>query len=1020
MVIAGPGTGKTSILTVRIANILQKTDASPDSILALSFTESGAYSMRRKLVEIIGGAAYRVGIFTFHGFANRIIEQFGESFPRIIGGRPATAVDQVKILENIFLRNLFKLIRPFGDIFYYVPRALRAIRGLKQENISPAVFKKMLVAEARALAGAPDRLHASGRFRGELKASFRTQLRKIEKSRELGIVYAQYEDALARERLFDFEDMMLQAIRALEEDSDLLRTLQERYQYILADEHQDANNAQNRMLELLCSFDDQPNLFIVGDEKQAIYRFQGASLENFLYFKKRFPKALLVTLKENYRSPQSILDAAHSLMEKGEAPQELPRAALRPRLKGKTVGHAPSVRFLEFSRDAAEIGFLVGDIERRVKEGSAPHEIAVLFRDNEDAFPIVEALERTSIPFAVLSDEDVLKDEELRKLLHILRAVSEPGNPELFAEMLHFDFLGVEPVSLYELLAFCHGRRVSVFDALRNPKLRVAASGSGVRQIQKVFSDFSRWAGYARNRGAGEVVENIARESGFLGYLLGRRGSLRALEKLDSLFSHLKELSAHQRVFRLSDFLESLARLQKHGMRLSGKGVRPEFYDSITLLTAHRAKGLEFDVVYITRATDGHWGGRRNRTDFHIPLVSDARILHHIVNLSTSDVDVENEDERRLFFVALTRARKEVIITMAREGEGEGGRRKLPSQFVEDIEPLLLTREDTGGIERALSSRTPFYLKPKINTGPSVTLREYLQKVFLEQGLTVTALNNYLACPWEYFFKNLVRLPQLPEPYLSYGTAVHAALHRFCDTLRNGRRLGGAGLLRFFNRALEKSSLPRREFEEYKERGRRALTGYFKKYRGSFVADALNEFKVTGVFLPLSHLSKGVAHPDEPRVVSPVLKLKEVPPSEAGRDLHQLLLRGKLDKIERNPDGTVTVVDYKTGTHKSRAHILGDAKSSEGNMKRQLDFYKLLLDNFENGKYRMTAGIIDFVEPDKNGKYHREEFEITDADVFALTLEVRRVGEEIYNFEFWDKRCRNRKCEWCLLRRSLP
>src|SRR3990167_6801392 len=142
MVIAGPGTGKTSILTLRIANILQKTDTAPDSILALSFTESGAYSMRRKLVEIIGGAAYRVGIFTFHGFANHLIEKFSESFPRIVGGRPATEADQARILEAIFIRNRFRIIRPFGDIFYYLPKALRAIRNLKRENILPARFEK--------------------------------------------------------------------------------------------------------------------------------------------------------------------------------------------------------------------------------------------------------------------------------------------------------------------------------------------------------------------------------------------------------------------------------------------------------------------------------------------------------------------------------------------------------------------------------------------------------------------------------------------------------------------------------------------------------------------------------------------------------------------------------------------------------------------------------------------------------------------------------------------------------------
>ncbi len=1000
MVIAGPGTGKTSILTLRIANILRKTDTVPDSILALTFTESGAYSMRRKLVEIIGGAAYRVGIFTFHGFANYLIRRYPESFPRIGGGRPAAVPDQLRILEDVFARNRFRFLRPFGDIFYYVPRALRAIRALKRENISPAAFEKALAGEAGRLRRAPERIHHSGRFKGELKASVRDILRAIKKSRELAAVYRQYEAQLAKERFFDFEDMILEAIRALARDKELLLTLQEQYQYILADEHQDANNAQNRILEHLCSFDDSPNLFIVGDEKQAIYRFQGASLENFLYFKRLYPRARLIALEKNYRSTQCILDASHSLMGKGRVPDALPFSVLRPRLAAQGAGGRRDVRFLEFSRFDTEIAFVISDIEDRLKQGAAPREIAVLVRDNKDAMPFVEALEKTKIPFSVLSDEDILQDGELGKLLFILRAVSEPGNQKFFVEMLHLDFLGVRPLALYTLLQFCHENRVSLFAALKKRALRQKAQVGEEERLLSLFSDFERWATLAQNAGAGEAVETIARESGFVRHLLSRRGSLRALERLDSLFSSLKEFAAHERVFRLADFLQALMRLQRHGLRLSGRSARPEFFDSITVMTAHRAKGLEFDVVYIVNAVDGHWGGRRARTDFYIPLVVSAQKLHHTSPLSTPDVDREedSEDERRLFYVALTRARKEVVITMARASES--GKVHLPSQFVEDIESALLVREDAKKIEERLAKAAPLYLRPKINVGPSVTFKEYLRRVFLEQGLTVTALNNYLSCPWEYFFKNLVRLPQLPEPYLSYGTAVHEALREFFNRFRK-KKIEKTELLRLFDRALEKSPLPLREFRDYTRRGRAALSGYFDAREKSFSRDTLNEYEITGVFLPLDAKAK-------------------------------LLLRGTLDKMERNPDGTITVVDYKTGKPKRRAEILGGTKSSEGNMKRQLDFYKLLLQGLTAGSSRfnlksgkrlnlgeMTTGVIDFVEPDAKGGYHREAFEITDADVAALVAEVRRVGNEIYDFAFWDKTCGDRKCEWCRLRQTL-
>lgn len=993
MVIAGPGTGKTSILTLRIAQILRKTDTSPDAILALTFTESGAFSVRRKLVELIGAPAYRVNIFTFHGFANTVIRRFGESFPRIVGGRSATSADQIRILESIFLRKKYELIRPYGDIMHYVPKALRSIRDLKREDVSPEKLKKELSREERRAKRAPDRFHEKGRFKGKEKASHRDFIRKIEKSKELRDVYLRYEEALKSERLFDFEDMILEVIRMLEKDKNLLLTLQEQYQYVLADEHQDANNAQNRILELLSSFDDSPNLFVVGDEKQAIYRFQGASVENFLYFKKLYPNARLVNLTENYRSTQAILDASHNLMEKGSLPDTISREILRPRLRGQSTGSKKNIRFYEFSSSALEVSFLVDDVERRLKSGTKPHEIAVLFRNNEDAIPLLEAFERTKVPFLVLADEDILKDEELSKLLLMLRSVLEPGNPKLFSEMLHLEFFDISPVSLYTFLRYAHTNRLLPMEVLKKQALRKKLPKDDILRLIAIQSDFSKWASIARNKSAGEAVETIARESGFIAYLLKRRGSLRALEKLDRLFSHLKELSEYRRTFSLADFLETLDSLSRHGVRLGGAPLRPELLESVTFMTAHRAKGLEFQYVYIVGTADGHWGGRRASSDFYIP--------GSIYGKKESSVSDEDEDERRLFFVALTRARKEVVITMAREGVNK--RQALPSQFIESINPELISREDTHPIESRLRESSTLYLKPRENSGPSVTLEDYLKKLFLEQGLTVTALNNYLLCPWEYFFKNLVRLPQLPLPHLSYGTAIHGALHGFFNKYREKRKASKAELLRMFGQAIERSPLPLQEFNDFKERGRNALAGYFDTNKNKFVKDTLNELEVTGVFLPLSSGGKG----------SP------------------LLLRGKLDKVELLEDGTVNVVDYKTGAPKSRAEILGETKSSKGNMKRQLDFYKLLLDRFDPanplrsdkkgkvGKYRMVTGTIDFVEPDKKGRYHTEQFPVTDSDVDLLVDEIIRVGNEIHSLSFWGQMCTDRKCEYCKLRKTL-
>ena len=290
MVVAGPGTGKTTVLTLRIAQILRKTDTPPDAILALTFTESGVYAMREKLLRLIGPAAYQVRIHTFHSFSNDIIKTYPDRFSRIIGAEHMEEIEQLRIIREILATLSLKILRPKNDPSYYIRPLITAIKELKRENISPKKLRILLKSNMTAFLDFAGPEMPPGKRAAEE--------RNIQRNEELSKVYAAYEKSLAKRRLYDFEDMIMETVKVLERDKDLLLRLQEEHHYVLADEHQDANNAQNRLLELLAGFHENPNIFIVGDEKQAIFRFQGASLENFLYFKKLYPKALLVNLEE--------------------------------------------------------------------------------------------------------------------------------------------------------------------------------------------------------------------------------------------------------------------------------------------------------------------------------------------------------------------------------------------------------------------------------------------------------------------------------------------------------------------------------------------------------------------------------------------------------------------------------------------------------------------------------------------------------------------------------------------------
>ncbi|MBP9669729.1 MAG: ATP-dependent helicase, partial [Candidatus Pacebacteria bacterium] len=324
MVVAGPGTGKTQILTLRIAHILRETDTPPDAILALTFTESGVTAMRKRLVRIIGSEAYRVGIFTFHGFCNEIIRRYPEDFGRIIGAEPTTDIEKIDILRSIIEGHTFEHLKPFGDTFYYVNDLRQAISELKRENVTPDKLRTSLSAARRSFEATEGLYHERGAHQGKMKGIHEVAAKRLARTEELLVVYEAYQEALRAKRLYDFDDMIVEAVSALETNPALLLRVQEEYHYLLADEHQDANTAQNRLLELLASFHERPNIFVVGDEKQAIFRFQGASLDNFFYFKKLYPEASLIALTEGYRSGQKILDASHSMIQKDGVEGRIP------------------------------------------------------------------------------------------------------------------------------------------------------------------------------------------------------------------------------------------------------------------------------------------------------------------------------------------------------------------------------------------------------------------------------------------------------------------------------------------------------------------------------------------------------------------------------------------------------------------------------------------------------------------------------------------------------------------------
>jgi len=964
MVIAGPGTGKTQILTLRIANIIKQTDISPDSILALTFTTSGVYSMRRRLVEIIGSEGYRVKISTFHAFCNDVIRDYPEEFPLIIGARPATTADQIRLLKDIIVNTNLELLKPYGDTFYYLKPALSEIAKLKRENITPQALTHLAEESFGKLQSLPDLYHQSGAHQGKMRGQYKVEEKSIAKNKELAIIYGQYQEALRRERLYDFGDMILSVINQLEKNEDLLLRLQEEYQYVLADEHQDANGSQNRLLELLVNFHPSPNLFIVGDEKQAIFQFQGASLDNFDYFLKLYPSAKRINLINNYRSSQLILDSAHSVIGKSS----LAENSLTKLKSALTLVDEP-IKYRQFQSPEEEYLFLVESIKKRLTEGVSPDQIAVLYRNNADADLVVRLLDKFSVSVVVESDRDILTDREIAKLILLLRCIVNFGDEELLIKVLHLDLWSVDRLDLYKVLVFKRQAKVHLIDILRDQIKLKALNLSQPDYLIEAISKLETWAVFGENKNLTDTLEKIIAESGFMAYLLSLPDNLLALERLRTFFNEAKELTASNHQASLSDFINHLDILLEHKVAVNSNLTA---VSGVRLMTAHKAKGLEFDYVYIIGLRDGHWGNKRSGKLFNIPLRSDQILTNSSL-----------EDERRLFYVALTRARKEINVSFA-IGDSDG-RSYLPSVFLSEIDPSFIVELDgsVGTVEKNSTQEEIFKMTEK--RGNRQAYQIFAQDLLEKQGLSVSGLNNYLECPWRYFFLNLLHIPKAKNKQAMYGTAVHAGLYQFFKQRAGGLKPVRADLLRFFVEALDREPLSEDDFSEAKAKGEHALGGYFDTYKESWIDDYLLEFKVLGVNIT----------------------------PEVG-------LTGVLDKVEILPGGEVRVVDYKTGKPKSRNHIEGKTKNSNGNFKRQLVFYKLLLDNYDHGKYQMSQGRIDFVEPDsQTGKYRQEDFIITDAEVRELTEIIKGAVSDITALGFWNRSCDNPECPYCRLREGL-
>ncbi len=1001
MVVAGPGTGKTQVLTARIANILLQTDTDPSAILALTFTDSAAKNMRERLAQMIGKTAYYVNISTFHSFCSEIIQRHPEYFPLDRDSEPLTELEKYDIYQQLIDDNQLKKIKPLNAPYYYLKDIVKAISDLKREGINPDEFETIINTEQDEFEQVQDEL---------TKTKRRKQEKNLAKWQDLLKLYRGYQQQLRAKQRYDFDDMIALVVEAFEQEELLLREYQEKLHYFLVDEYQDTNSAQNKVVDLLASYwGETANVFAVGDPNQAIYRFQGASVENMLGFVDRYQSATVINLNMGYRCSQPIYDAAHQLIghnqlsraqlenevnshedeENAQAKQQLLAMLNQPLASTSDSNDNQQVPVQVFQApvQTLEAVFIARRIQKLIKNGTNPAEIAVLFRYNSDVGQIAQALEKWGIRYEIDGGNDILQSELINQILTFFRVLVDlrtSSEDELVFKIMHYDWFELDELAVMKLGRIAGKLKMSMLDVIdygysliEDHDYQQILAKEEFEFIADFVANLYHWSGLDVSTTFTHWFELVLKESNLLAWLQSQPNHIDLLNEINSLYNQIKSMVRDDHNTKLDDFLQALAVMQEHKLKINAEDLNIR-EDAVHLSTVHKAKGQEWQHVFIMRCVDRKWGNHYNRE--LLPLPEGI--------LSNTDVSKKerNEDERRVFYVALTRASQQVIITYPKTVvEDNRTADKVPSQFIAEIDNVEKLK-DSGLIEQA-DDHLAKLITPKPERVVASSEEKFFRHLLKDFKLSVTALNAYLRDPKDFVENTLLRVPRAKPIPMVFGTAVHQALETlYSQYLVAGDYLPENKLLTEFKQSLKKQILTEDEFEKRLKYGREVLSNYYQQTQD-----------------------------EQPNVVE-VERLVGYGWSKAILD-DNIYLTGKIDRIDwvDQEKKLVRVIDYKTGKPKTKGYINGTTKSAnlsereqslqgtiQGPYKRQLIFYKLLTQLDRTFNAEVVEGRFDFVEPydKRTGRLMPRDFKLSNEEVDDLKGLIREVMVEIRDLQF--------------------
>ena len=816
LVVAGAGTGKTEVITRRIAWLVATRRALPSQVLGLTFTDKAAAEMQVRVDQLVPYGFADTAISTFHAFGDRLIREFAFELGIAPDARVLSHAESIVLLrEHLFELGLDAYL-PLGDPTRFLGALTTLFGRCRDEDVTPERYRQHADELAAAAWDATGAMPASA-VDGKDAAATAALLELASRQGELATAYERYTQLLIASGSIDFGDQVAMALRLLRQSPATLATVRNRYRYILVDEFQDTNPVQSALVELIG--DGHRNLTVVGDDDQSIYRFRGAAISNILEFRDHFRGARTVVLRRNYRSTAPILDASHRLIKFNDPHRLESRVGISKKLLPQR-SPAPTlpVRVHAFETATDEADWIATEFRRRIDAGVPPRDLAVLVRTNAGADPILRSFNIAGVPWTFAGASGLYGRPEVRLLLSVLRAVTDPeASADVYA-LGASDIYAVPADDLTVVMATArrqHRSAWAVLEALDNETGGLALSREGRAPLRRLVGDLRRLRELAHRRPAGEVLYAFLKDSGWLAGMAGAGSTSgdEALANIARFFDIVRSRSALLIDDRAVFLIPHLTTLIEAGDDPGAAEPDPDIA-AVSVMTVHKAKGLEFPVVVIP----GLVAGRFPSTTRRAPLAMPDSLLQTPV----ADSDPHLPEERRLFFVAMTRARDELILTHAADYGGARARRISP--FV--LEALdLPTSAATGA---GLAERDPRARIASFATALQPAREIRLGPIEGPLALSHSAIDAYLQCPRKYQYSHVLRVPTAPHHSIVYGAALHQAVQEFHRAEALGRVMSQKELDGVFEGAWTNQGFVSREHEQARLAAGRAALRVFR------------------------------------------------------------------------------------------------------------------------------------------------------------------------------------------------